>query len=103
MTFLYPERTDPARDHWRCREAGRIARSIAQGEGFSNPFFGKIGPRAWLALVFPYLPAGIFKAFGVYSKASAIAALALDCLFSALTSIPVYFIARKNFGAAAAP
>src|SRR3984957_13425112 len=30
------------------------------------------------------------------------AALALDCLFSALTCIPVYFIARKNFGAATA-
>jgi 4-amino-4-deoxy-L-arabinose transferase-like glycosyltransferase len=103
MTFLYPERTDPARDHWRFGgEAGRIARSIAQGEGFSNPYFGKTGPTAWLAPVFPYLLAGIFEGFGVYSKASAIAALALDCLFSALTCIPVYFIARKNFGAAAA-
>ena len=38
--------------------------------------------------MFPYLLAGIFKGFGVYSKASAIAALALDCLFSALTCIP---------------
>ncbi|MGB8595973.1 MAG: hypothetical protein WCD48_10735, partial [Candidatus Sulfotelmatobacter sp.] len=54
MSFLYPERTDPARDHWRCGgEAGRIARSIAQGEGFSNPLFGKTGPTAWLAPVFP--------------------------------------------------
>jgi len=103
VTFLYPERTDPARDHSRCGgEAGRIARSIVQGEGFSNPFFGKTGPTAWLAPVFPYLLAGIFKAFGVYSKASAIAALALDCLFSALTCIPVYFIASKNFGVATA-
>jgi 4-amino-4-deoxy-L-arabinose transferase-like glycosyltransferase len=103
MAFLYPERTDPARDHWRCGgEAGRIARSIAQGEGFSNPLFGKTGPTAWLAPVFPYLLAGIFKIFGIYSKASAIAALALDCLFSALTCIPVYFIARKTFGESAA-
>jgi len=103
MSFLYPERTDPARDHWRCGgEAGRIARSIAQGEGFSNPLFGKTGPTAWLAPVFPYLLAGIFKMFGVYSKASTIAALALDCLFSALTCIPIYFIARKNFGEDAA-
>jgi len=103
MSFLYPERTDPARDHWRCGgEAGRIARSIAQGEGFSNPLFGKTGPTAWLAPVFPYLLAGIFKVFGVYSKASTIAALALDCLFSALTCIPIYFIARKHFGESAA-
>ncbi|MGA2021434.1 MAG: glycosyltransferase family 39 protein [Candidatus Sulfotelmatobacter sp.] len=99
MSFLYPERTDPYRDHWRLGgEAGRIARSITQGEGFSNPLFGKTGPTAWLAPVFPYLLAGIFKIFGVYSKASAIAALALDCLFSALTCIPVFFIAKKHFG-----
>ena len=97
MSFLYPERTDPYRDHWRFGgESGRIARSIAQGEGFSNPLFGKTGPTAWLAPVFPYLLAGIFKIFGVYSKASAIVALALDCLFSALTCIPIYFIARKH-------
>src|SRR5271157_1574466 len=67
MSFLYPERTDPYRDHWRLGgESGRIARSIAQGEGFSNPLFGKTGPTAWLAPVFPYLLAGIFKIFGVY-------------------------------------
>src|SRR5579863_10610838 len=103
MLFLYPERTDPFRDHWRfAGEAGRIARSIAQGEGFSNPLFAKTGPTAWLAPVFPYLLAGIFKIFGVYSKASAIAALALDCLFSALTCLPIYFIAKKHFGEDAA-
>ncbi len=103
MMFLYPERTDPFRDHWRfAGEAGRIAHSIAQGEGFSNPLFGKTGPTAWLAPVFPYLLAGIFKIFGVYSKASAIAALALDCFFSAITCVPVYYIARKHFGEATA-
>jgi 4-amino-4-deoxy-L-arabinose transferase-like glycosyltransferase len=99
MCFLYPERTDPYRDHWRFGgEAGRIARSIAQGEGFSNPLFGKTGPTAWLAPVFPYLLAGIFKLFGTYTQASAITILALDCFFSALTCIPIYFIAKKHFG-----
>jgi 4-amino-4-deoxy-L-arabinose transferase-like glycosyltransferase len=103
MCFLYSERTDPYRDHWRLGgEAGRIARSIALGEGFSNPLFGKTGPTAWLAPVFPYLLAGTFKIFGIYSNASAIAALALDCLFSALTCIPIYFIAKKHFGENAA-
>src|SRR5580693_9094675 len=68
MSFLYPERTDPARDHWRLGgEAGRIARLIVQGEGFSNPLFGKTGPTAWLSPVFPYLLAGIFRIFGIYS------------------------------------
>jgi 4-amino-4-deoxy-L-arabinose transferase-like glycosyltransferase len=99
MSFLYPERTDPYRDHWRFGgEAGRIARSIAQGEGYSNPLFSNTGPTSWLAPAFPYLLAGIFKIFGVYTRASAIAVLALDCLLSALTCIPIYFIAKKQFG-----
>lgn len=99
MAFLYPERTDPYRDHWRFGgEAGRIARSIAQGEGFSNPLFGRTGPTAWLAPVYPFLLAGIFKVFGIYSKASAIAALSLDCLLSAFTCVPIYFIGRRHFG-----
>jgi hypothetical protein len=97
--FLYPERTDPARDHWRFGgEAGRIARSIALGEGFSNPLFGQTGPTAWLSPVFPYLLAGIFKVFGIYSKTSALVTLSLDSLFSALTCIPVFLIARMHFG-----
>src|ERR1700739_4364350 len=55
MLFLYPERTDSFRDHWRfAGEAGRIARSIAQGEGFSNPLFGKTGPTAWLGPGFSF-------------------------------------------------
>jgi 4-amino-4-deoxy-L-arabinose transferase-like glycosyltransferase len=99
MSFLYQDRTNPADDHFKCGgEAGRIARSIAQGDGFSNPLFHRTGPTAWLAPVFPYLLAGVFKVFGVYTKASVIAALALQCLFSALTCIPVYFIAKKHFG-----
>ena len=103
MSFLYTERTDPYRDHWRLGgEAGRIGRSIAQGEGFSNPLFGRTGPTAWLSPVYPYLLAALFKIFGIYSNASAIAALALNCLFSALTCIPIYFIAKKQFGVATA-
>jgi 4-amino-4-deoxy-L-arabinose transferase-like glycosyltransferase len=99
MVLVYPERTDPARDHWRCGgEAGRIARSIVQGKGFSSPLFGDTGPTAWLAPIFPYLLAGIFKVFGIYSKASTLAALSIDCVFSALTCVPVFLIARKCFG-----
>ncbi len=99
MSFVYPERIDPYRDHWQLGgEGGRIARSIAQGQGFSNPLFGNTGSTAWLGPVYPYLLAGIFKLFGIYSNASAFAAMALNCLFSAVTCIPVYLIARKHFG-----
>jgi hypothetical protein len=43
--FLYPERLNPERDHWRfAGETGRIAQSIVEGRGFSSPFFGSTGP-----------------------------------------------------------
>ncbi len=103
MAFVYSERTDPFRDHWRCGgEAGRIARAIAEGKGFSNPLFADTGPTSWLAPVYPYFLAGIFKIFGVYSVASTIVALSIDCLFSALTCIPIYLIAKESFGESAA-
>jgi hypothetical protein len=99
MCFLYPERIDPYRDHWRFGgESGRIARSIAEGKGYSNPLFANTGPTSWLAPAFPYELADIFKVFGVYTKASAIAILSLDCLLSALTCIPIFLIAKKQFG-----
>jgi 4-amino-4-deoxy-L-arabinose transferase-like glycosyltransferase len=99
MPFLLPERLNPAQDHWKfAGETGRIARSIVEGKGFSSPLFADTGPSAWLVPVFPALLAGVFKIFGVYSKSSAIAILSLDCLFGALTCIPVFFIARRHFG-----
>lgn len=79
-------------------ETGRIARSIALGQGFSNPFHGITGPTAWLAPVYPYLTAAVFKIFGIYTSNSAFVLLALNGLFSALTCIPLYFIARRVFG-----
>jgi len=103
MAFVYPARLNPGRDHWKfAGETGRIARSIAEGKGFGSPFFADTGPTAWLTPIFPYLLAGVFKVFGVYTKASALAILSLDCLFSALTCIPVFSIARTSFGDCAA-
>lgn len=103
MALVYPRRLNPARDHWKfAGETGRIARSLAEGQGFSNPFFAPTGPTAWLTPVFPSLLAGVFKIFGVYTKASALAIITLDCLLAALTCIPVFFIARRTFGDPAA-
>jgi 4-amino-4-deoxy-L-arabinose transferase-like glycosyltransferase len=103
MAFVYPDRLDPARDHWKfAGETGRIARSLIEGRGFGNPLFAQTGATAWLAPIFPAVLAGTFKIFGVYTKASALAILSFDCLLSALTCIPVFFIARRTFGDAAA-
>jgi 4-amino-4-deoxy-L-arabinose transferase-like glycosyltransferase len=99
MAFLYSEQLDPARDHWHFGyETGRIARSIALGKGFGNPLFEDTGPSAWMTPLYPYLVAGVFKIFGIYTKASALVLLSLNALMSACTCIPLFFIARKSFG-----
>ena len=78
-------------------EMGRIAASLASGRGFSNPFGPPTGPTAWEPPLYPYLTAGVFTVFGIYSKASALVLLSLNSLFSALTCIPIFLIARKIF------
>jgi len=99
MGFLYPEQLDPERDHWRFSyENGRLARSIAEGRGFSSPLFEDTGVSAWLTPVYPYFTAGVFKIFGVYSKTSAFVLLTFQCLISALNCLPIFYIARKLFG-----
>lgn len=101
--FVYKGFLDPARDHWEFGyELGRIAKSIVQGRGFCNPFWGETGPTAWVTPVFPYLFAGIFRVLGVQTKAAAIGILSLNGLFSALTCIPIFFIAKRSFGITAA-
>jgi 4-amino-4-deoxy-L-arabinose transferase-like glycosyltransferase len=83
-------------------ETGRIARSIALGEGFSSPFQVSTGSTAWLAPIYPYLLAAVFKIFGVYSSASAVVILSLNSIFSALTILAVFHLARRVLGNRAA-
>jgi len=100
MPFLMPDLLDPSRDHWALGyEAGRIARALLSGRGFSDPLFAETGPTAWLTPVYPFLVAGVFKVFGIYSEASAVVLVSLNALFSSLTCLPVYFFARRSFGA----
>ena len=83
-------------------ETGRIARSIALGQGFSSPFQPGTGPTAWLAPTYPYLLAAVFKVFGIYTTTSGIAILSINSVFSALTILPVFYIAQRTFGSRAA-
>lgn len=79
-------------------ETGRISRSIAEGHGYGNPLYVLTGPTAWMTPVYPYLLAGVFKLFGVYSKSSALVILGLNSLFSALTCFPLFHVAQRSFG-----
>jgi 4-amino-4-deoxy-L-arabinose transferase-like glycosyltransferase len=78
-------------------EMGSIGRSLAAGEGFSSPFGEPTGPTAWEPPLYPYLIAGVFKIFGIYSLTSAVVLLAINSVFSALTCIPIFWIARRCF------
>ena len=99
MGFLYPIQLDPARDHWKFGwETGRVARSIATGQGFSSPYSQPSGPTALIPPVYAYLVAGVFKLFGIYTVSSALVLLTLNNLFASSTCLPVFSIARKVFG-----
>jgi len=79
-------------------EAARIARSLATGQGYANPFIlGNTGPTAWLPPLYPLLVAGCFRLFGSYTPLAAFTVIALNCLFSAATSPAVYEIAARCF------
>jgi 4-amino-4-deoxy-L-arabinose transferase-like glycosyltransferase len=79
-------------------ETGRIARSIAQGRGFSSPLAVNTGPTAWMTPVYPYLLAAVFKIFGVYNVHSEIAIKIINNIFSALVCFPLYVTAKRLFG-----
>lgn len=100
VAFVLPSFLVPEREHWLFGfEQCKIAQSIVLGHGFGNLYYGgSTGPTAQIGPVLPYIMAGIFELFGIYTKASAFVILGLNSLFSALTCIPVYFIAQKSFG-----
>lgn len=78
-------------------EMGRIGASLASGHGFSSPFGPETGPTAWEPPLYPYLTAGVFLVFGIYSKASAFVLLTFNSACSALTCVPIFKIARRIF------
>jgi len=83
-------------------EMGRVARSIADGNHFGSIFAPDSGPTAWFGPVYPYLIAGVFKLFGIYSDASALVLLTINSAFSALTCVTIFSIGERTLGTATA-
>src|ERR1700716_1812662 len=68
ITIGHTYRITPRRDHFQFGwEMGRLARSIATGQGFSSPTALPTGPSAWAPPLYPYILGTIFKTFGVYT------------------------------------
>jgi len=79
-------------------EGAHIAAAIASGQGFSNPFGPATGPTAWLGPLFPFVLSRFFIAFGTYTPTAIFWVLVFNCTVSALTCVPIYFVARYTFG-----
>ncbi len=103
VAYGFRDQIDPADHHasfgW---EMGWVARSISQGHGFSSPFYPATGATALVPPLFPYMLAGVFHLFGLYTAKAAFAILSVNSLLSALTCIPIYFSARYVLGERAA-
>jgi hypothetical protein len=98
LTLAHTYRIRPYDDHMLFgEEMGRIARALATGFGFSDPFRGHTGPTAWVGPLFPLLLGGVFKVFGVFTAQSAWVILTLNSLFSALTVQTIWEIAERSF------
>jgi 4-amino-4-deoxy-L-arabinose transferase-like glycosyltransferase len=99
ITVGHTYRITPRRDHFQFGwEMGRLARSIAQGRGFSSPTDLDSGPSAWTAPIYPYILAGVFKIFGIYTAASAWMILLFNSVFAALTCWTIFVVAQRIYG-----
>jgi 4-amino-4-deoxy-L-arabinose transferase-like glycosyltransferase len=79
-------------------EMRNIAKSLAEGAGYSSPFGEPTGPTAWASPLFPAIMAICFKLFGVMTLKSALAIRLLNCAFSAISCALVYLAAKRVFG-----
>jgi 4-amino-4-deoxy-L-arabinose transferase-like glycosyltransferase len=100
LTLAHTYRIRPAEDHFQFGwEAGRIARALVAGYGYSDPFanvwLAHTGPTAWLPPLYPLLLAAIFKIFGVYTLKSAWVLFTVQSTFSAATALATYEIAAR--------
>ena len=98
LTFAHTYHMRPYQDHFPFGwEMGRVARALATGQGFANPFVGHTGPTAWVPPLYPLLLAGVFKLFGVYTALSAWVILTINSVFSAATAPLIYKLAQRCY------
>ncbi len=98
LSLVQPWPLNQASPFWNSGpEIVNIASSIATHKGFSSPFGAESGPTAWIPPVYPYFVAAIYMLLGLRSNLAAMAILATQALFSALTCIPIYAVATRAF------
>jgi 4-amino-4-deoxy-L-arabinose transferase-like glycosyltransferase len=83
-------------------ELGTLAQSLVAGQGLSSPFGGSTGPTALLAPGYPAVIALVFRIFGSFTFAAALAVMVMQVLFSAGTVLLIMIVARSCFDGRAA-
>jgi hypothetical protein len=79
-------------------EVGNVAAALAKGEGFCCLFRQPTGPTAWLAPVYPLLVACIFKICGTFTLLAFSTTVFLNCLFSSLATLPLFYAGKRVAG-----
>jgi hypothetical protein len=83
-------------------ELGILADSLQAGHGLSSPFGGSTGPTALLAPGYPACIALLFRIFGSFTPAAAIAIMTMQLWFTLATVLLIMRIAQRCFGSRAA-
>jgi len=100
VTLVHTYRISALEDHFAFGyEMGRIARALATGHGYADPFHGHTGPTAWVTPLFPLMLGAIFKVFGVYTRMSGWVVLVFDSLVNALIIPLIWETGERCFDA----
>jgi 4-amino-4-deoxy-L-arabinose transferase-like glycosyltransferase len=84
-------------NHLHAWEQGNVAESLVAGHGFGSAFQSN-QPSAIMPPVYPLIVAVFFRAFGVHTAHSIVAIHAFDSMINSLACIPIFLLARRNFG-----
>lgn len=82
---------------WDLFEPAALARSLAIGHGYSDPYTVTTGPSALIPPVYPWVTSLAFRAFGVYSHGAGFVMVVFNSVFSALTCWAIYRICVRVF------
>lgn len=82
---------------WDLFEPANLARSLAIGHGYSDPYVVNTGPSALIPPIYPWITSLAFRAFGVFSYGAGFVMVVFNSVFSALTCWTTYRIARRVF------
>jgi 4-amino-4-deoxy-L-arabinose transferase-like glycosyltransferase len=82
-------------------EMGEIASHLASGRGFRLAWSSVQPPQpsAWVPPLYPFLIAGVFESFGIFSRNSAVVIQLFQSLISALTCVALYALGKRLYGA----